>query len=195
MLAKDQEPKTTAKQENDAADLQRMRRLRLGDGDALAELMRGYWTPLVRYAARLMGTAEGAEDVVQETFVVLWKERAEWDGSGSPRALLYGITRRLVLKERRHRSVRERWVERIRRGFRSVPTPFEATHQSELRDALQAAIDALPPRRREAFVLSRYHDLSLREVAEIMQISPQTVANQVSAAVAELRRSLEKFNG
>lgn len=179
--------------DNEVAGRALLRRLRLGDRDALAELMREYWTPLVRYVTRLVGSADGAEDIVQDTFVAVWNQRATWDASGSIRALLYGIARRLVLKERRHQSVREKWADRIRRAIRPAPTPFDVAHHSELASALQAAIEALPSRRREAFVLCRYHGLTLREVAEIMQVSTQTVANQVSTAVSELRVSLEKF--
>jgi RNA polymerase sigma-70 factor (ECF subfamily) len=55
---------------------------------------------------------------------------------------------------------------------------------------VESAITALPERRREIFVLSRYHGLSYREIAEVLEISPQTVANQLSAALATLRESL-----
>lgn len=156
--------------------------------------MRAYWAPLVKYAARLTGSTANAEDIAQEAFVALWKRRATWKPSGAPRTLLYGITRNLVLKERRRRSVREKWAERIRRDVRPVTTPFESAHREELRAALESAIEALPPRRREAFVLARYHRLPLKEIAEVMRISVQTVANHITAAAADLRESLERFS-
>ena len=54
----------------------------------------------------------------------------------------------------------------------------------------QRAIAALSDRRREVFILSRFHGLSHGEIAETLQTSPQTVANQVSSALAELRLAL-----
>ena len=70
--------------------------------------------------------------------------------------------------------------------FRSL----ELVEQAEERAAVERAIAALPPRRREIFILVRVHGLSYGEVAEILQISPQTVANQMSAALTTLRRLL-----
>jgi RNA polymerase sigma-70 factor (ECF subfamily) len=69
-------------------------------------------------------------------------------------------------------------------------TPLELAERAELREVLIKAVDALPPRRREVFVLARFHGRSYRDIADIMDISPQTVANQVSAAVRDLRRRL-----
>jgi RNA polymerase sigma-70 factor (ECF subfamily) len=69
-------------------------------------------------------------------------------------------------------------------------TPLELAERAELREVLTKAVDALPPRRREVFVLARFHGRSYRDIADIMDISPQTVANQVSAAVRDLRRRL-----
>jgi RNA polymerase sigma-70 factor (ECF subfamily) len=176
--------------ESDVLDLERMRRLRLGDPAALDRLMHDHWAPLVRYATRLVGSTDAAEDIVQETFVSIWRQRATWKSSGSVRAYLYRITRNLALKERRHRSVRDRWSEWLKRDARPVATPYDTTRDEEIRAAFDRALATLPPRRREAFVLSRYHELSLAEIAGIMGISTQTVANQVSAALADLRRAL-----
>jgi RNA polymerase sigma-70 factor (ECF subfamily) len=52
-------------------------------------------------------------------------------------------------------------------------------------------IDELPPKRREVFVLARFHARTYRDIAEIMDISPRTVANQLSAAVRDLRKRLQ----
>ncbi|HWV57975.1 MAG TPA: sigma-70 region 4 domain-containing protein, partial [Longimicrobiales bacterium] len=63
----------------------------------------------------------------------------------------------------------------------------------ELRVAILAAAERLSPRRREAFTLVHIHGLSNREVAEIMDVRPQTVANYLQAAIADLRVALKPF--
>lgn len=168
-----------------------MRRLRLGSTSALAELMKLYWPPLVRYATRLVGSIDVAEDLVQEAFVSIWKRRATWSPTGTPRAFLYQVTRNLASKHHRRLFVRRRAVELVRVESLRPATPQEDVEREELRAAFEAALAELPPRRREAFVLARYHQMSLKEIGEVMGTSPQTVANQISAAAADLRRRLD----
>lgn len=174
-------------------DRELMERLAEGDDDALDLLMGRYWTPLVRYAARILLSEDGAEDTVQGAFVTVWEERTKWRPVGTPQAYLYRVVRNLALQERRHWDVRERTASEVARRRQPGSTPFETAARVELREALRRAISELAPRRREAFVLVRYHDLSLREVAEVMGISVQTVANHVSLAAADLRHALSPF--
>lgn len=168
-----------------------MERLRLGDASAFDELLGLYWQPLVAYGAALLGSVDAGEDVAQEAFIRAWQRRAEWQPRGSVRSYLYRITRNLALNEQRRRTIRKRWLEH-RRGDtpRPNPTPLQILEGDELSAGIERAIEALPERRREVFVLARFHDLSYRQIAEVMEISPQTVANQMSAALSELRQSL-----
>ena len=77
----------------------------------------------------------------------------------------------------------------------SAPTvPARDTVEAEqLRSALDREISLLPARRREIVVLRCVHDLSYKEIAEVMNIAPQTVANQLSSALATLRLSLREL--
>lgn len=173
-------------------DKELMQRIHQGDADALDELLRRFWTPLVAYATRLLGDQDRAEDVVQETMLRVWDRRTDWAPGRRLRGFLYQITRNLALNERARAKVRRQWADRVRdQPQEPVPTPAEITHQHELRKLLDAAVEALPDRRREVFVLSRYHGHSYPEIADVMGISRQTVANQMSAALEHLRARLE----
>ena len=66
----------------------------------------------------------------------------------------------------------------------------DSLEAEQLRSALDREISLLPARRREIVVLRCVHDLSYKEIAEVMNIAPQTVANQLSSALATLRESL-----
>lgn len=175
------------------SDPELMLHIRDGDTSALETLIDRYWKPLIRYAARLVDSLDAAEDVVQEAFVAVWNQRASWTPVGTPQAFLYGVVRNGALQQRRKRELRDRKAPELARLRQPTPTPFDVTTHEELDRALQSAIRSLPPRRREAFVLVRFHQLSLGEVAEVMGVSAQTVANHVSMAVAELRRVLQGF--
>ena len=170
-------------------------RIRGGDAAALDTLMDRYWEPLVSYAGQLLGNWDSAEDVTQEAFVRIWERRETWDAKGSVKALLYRIVRNLALDLRK---VREREGERARRvasAVAPVPTPLDVTSSSELEMAFHAALENLSPRRREVYELVRFRGLSYREVGEILDLAPQTVANHLSAAVALLRERLSPFMG
>jgi RNA polymerase sigma-70 factor, ECF subfamily len=110
------------------------------------------------------------------------------DPRSSVRPLLFKIARNVALNARRttkRRAVRALAAVGLR--VERVEAPDERLEASELQQAVTHAINSLPPRRRETFWLSRYEGLSYREIGEIMSISPQTVANHLSIATAELR--------
>lgn len=179
----------------DDTDLALLARLRGGDPAALDALLERYWRPLAAYAARLLDSDDAGQDVAQETFLRLWARREELAPASVLRALLYRIARNIALNERRAGAVRARWAEREPDTLMpSDPgTPMHALIEHELEAAVTRAVDGLPPRRREAFVLMRFHGLSHRQIAEVMGLAPQTVANQIGAAVADLRRALGPF--
>jgi len=163
-------------------------RLRQGDATALDALLREYWRPLHRYATRLLQDSDLAQDLVQETFVRLWLKRMQLE-PGSLRSFLYRVLHNLALDDLRKRQVRNRSLRRlVAEGPDEVVEPIEARPQVET--AVTTAINALPARRREAFVLAYLHQLSYREIAEVMQVSPATVKNQIAAALVQLRDQL-----
>ena len=167
--------------------------MRADDSVALERLIERYWPRLVRYAADMVGSVDEGRDVAQETFIRLWQTRRRWTPRGSVRSLLFGLAHNLAIDHLRRPAVRLRrtlHLELVK--THTTPTPQDVLHANELDAALDAAIQALPPRRREVFSLVHGAGLSHREAAEVMGISPQTVANQMSSALAELRTRLRR---
>ena len=68
--------------------------------------------------------------------------------------------------------------------------PDELLEETLLQEEVAAAIADLPERRREVFVLARFHGLSYQEIADVLGVSQQTVANQMSSALSQLRELL-----
>jgi RNA polymerase sigma-70 factor (ECF subfamily) len=164
-------------------------RLAADDASALDALLARYWSPLVMFIARLAGSPEAAEDAVQETFCRLWERRRTWRVDGSVSGLLFRLARNIAISEHRHLQAEDRAagiaIEHAPRHHDAPAPPDDA-----LRATLERAIASLPPRRREVFLLRVVHDLSYKEIAAVMGTSPQTVANQLSHALAELRSKL-----
>jgi RNA polymerase sigma-70 factor, ECF subfamily len=173
-----------------------MQGIQAGDRTSLQSLMNRYWAPLVGYAAARTACREDAEDVVQETFVRVWRHREKWNASGSVSAYLYRITRNLALNSRRDR--RAQWNREDRSGAdlygsAAASSPEDDYESQTLNDDVQRAINELSERRREIFMLSRFHGLSHREIAQTLGLSPQTVANHMTSALADLRKSLAQY--
>lgn len=175
-----------------ARDRSLMERVRDGDAAAFDALVRAHWPALVRYAARLLGSVDAAQDAVQEAFVRVWRDRSRWVATeGTVRAYFYRVTRNVGIDAVRMRKVRRDRADDVRRlASAPPPTPAQILERKELIVALGRAVEALPERRREVFSLVFFQELSYREAAEVLGISPKTVANQMWSAYAEVRRSL-----
>jgi RNA polymerase sigma-70 factor, ECF subfamily len=153
-----------------------MERMHKGEVAALNEMLRRFWTPLVSFARRIVPD-DAAEDVVQEALLRVWKDRARWKPTPQLQAFLYRVTRNQALNENRARGSRARWVEAKAREDRDpVRTPLQNLEEQELRSLVAEALDQLPPKRREVFVLIRYHGLSYKEAAGVLDLAPQTIA-------------------
>ena len=159
-----------------------------GNSEALGRLLKETWAPLVLYLNTILDSMEAAEDAAQESYVRLWEHRDRWT-SGSARPLIFRIGRNVALDLRRKAEVRRRWIRSHRRDpVLSPPTPEEGFNASELHRQFREALESLPPRRREVFELIRLRGLSHRDVAQVMDISYQTVANHLRLAMQDLRR-------
>jgi RNA polymerase sigma-70 factor (ECF subfamily) len=172
-------------------DEELIRRLRAGDEGALELLVSAYWHRLIRYVEGILDQEEGAEDVVQEAFIRLWMRRKELRMEGSFKAFLYTMARNAAIDERRRFGRRAALAGRADPPG-PQPSPLATAEASELQVVAGQAIAALPPRRREVFRLARFEGLSYKEIAQLMGLSPQTVANQMSRALTELHEALDR---
>lgn len=173
--------------------------IRGGSEPALGRLMELCWPELVRYAASQLGDVDLARDMAQEAFIQVWERRRGWRPRGSARVYLYRIVRHLVIDRKRRRAVRRRWLDRqgrddaMRAGH--APTPADVLDARLLADRFRAAVAALPDRRREVFELVFQRGLTHAEAAAVMNLSAQTVANQMSAALRTVRGAVAAGDG
>jgi len=168
-------------------------RLRADDTGALDVALKQHWTLVLDYIERLTTSGDAAEDIAQRTFLQLWDRRAQWRAEGSMRALLCRIARNYAISEHRRQTADERSAAAFVELTEPLAPARDALETEQLRTALDREISLLPARRREIVVLRCVHDLSYKEIAEVMNIAPQTVANQLSSALATLRTSLREL--
>ena len=169
-------------------------RLKKGDRSVMEALLAAYWGGLVRFALGILGDRDRAEDIVQEAFVCVWERRDKWKHSESLRPILYRIVRNRSLNENRRCATFVKWAQSFRHPESdATPGPLQALEESNLRAVVRNAVDSLPPRRREIFVLIRFHHFSYKEAAKALDLSPQTIANQMSQATQDLRSALGPY--
>jgi RNA polymerase sigma-70 factor (ECF subfamily) len=166
------------------------RRLAAGDPSALSAIARWLWEPLAAYAYRLVDDRDAAMDIAQEACLRLWDRRGT-DAPHCLRPFLFRVARNLAFDQLKTARKRRSLLGRYRMLLsRSAPRPDTELERDHVATEVQRAIQALPERRREVFSLAWLQGLSYSEIAEILGISPKTVQNHMSAALAQLRVTL-----
>src|SRR6266508_4820115 len=168
-----------------ARDREWVDRVRAGDVQAFEALFRAYKNDLGAFVASCLRSHEDAEEVIQELFLHLWQQRRVWAVAVPLNVYLFRAARNRAISWLRHERVEAAVRERVAPG--QPPSSDEVARVTELEDAIEQAVSALPERCREVFRLNRYHHLRYAEVAEIMGISVKTVEVQMGRALATLR--------
>jgi len=155
---------------------------------------RSHYVELCEYVLRFVGSAEAAQDLVQDLFLRLWDSRGPRDATRLTRPYLYVAARNRALKYLRHRRVVAAWVDRaVREELPRSDNPEDLCLCGELDDVVQRAIAALPARCRAIFVLRRREQLSYREIATRLGVSLGTVKSQMWRATLRLRERLAPY--
>ncbi|HVH09030.1 MAG TPA: RNA polymerase sigma-70 factor, partial [Gemmatimonadales bacterium] len=153
-----------------------------------------HYVELCEYVVRFVGSAEAAQDLVQDLFLRLWASRGPRDTTRLTRPYLYTAARNRALKYLRHRRVVTTWVARVASEDAPVSdSPEDLCLEGELHAAVERAIGALPPRCRTIFVLRRREQLSYREIAAQLGVSLGTVKSQMWRATLRLRTRLAPY--
>jgi RNA polymerase sigma-70 factor (ECF subfamily) len=166
-----------------------------GDTAAFQILYERYRDPIFRFAYRLLGSVEAAEDVAHDCFLGLIKDPGRFDSTrASLRTYLYGAARNQAAK--RYQSFgRETGIEELTDEPRSADRlgPMALVLDTELAGEVEQAIASLPPLQREALVLFEYEDLSLAEIAAVVGADSGAVKGRLFRAREKLRARLDRY--
>jgi len=176
------------------ADLELAARCRAGDADAFEELYRQHARRLFSLVVRMVGSAEDAEDLVQEVFLQAHRKLAGFRGESTLGTWLYRLTMNHCLDHLRGRQAKmSRATGSLDDEDAIEPmAPAPMVPQAISRLDLERAIDALPPGSRAAFLLHDVEGFEHREIADILGISEGTSKSQVHKARLKLRTLLRR---
>ena len=179
----------------EAADEALMAQLAAGDDQPIVSLM-------VRYAPRVLTLAmtavdrSSAEEIVQEVFTAVWRSAKSFDpAKGTFRDWVLQIARNHIANELRRRQRRPNshcsadeltWNNAAEFG----PEPPELVWREMRRQALHAAVDALPPKQRQALSLAFFDELSHQQVATMLDVPLGTAKTRIRTALTSLKHQL-----
>lgn len=167
-------------------------KIREGDATAFRDLFNAYKDPLYGYARKLCRSDILAEEIVQEVFMKVWINRAQLDPAQSIKAYLYTATKHCVFNWMK-KSARDERLKQVVFYHQPVSSNITEEHISlgELQRLKSAIMEQLPPQRRLIFYMSRIEGLSHDEIAARLQLSRNTVKDQIVKANSFLRQRLQ----
>ncbi|EKJ89434.1 RNA polymerase sigma factor CnrH [Bacteroides finegoldii] len=151
-----------------------------------SELYLTYYSKLVRFAKEFVIQEEDAENITQDVFIILWENRDFIEHIDNMNAYLFRLVRNKCLDYLKHKVFEQRYVE-------SVQTSYEVdvVEDNDTEILIRAAINSLPKRCRDIFLLSRVEGLKYKEISEQLGISVNTVECQMGIALKKLRIKLD----
>lgn len=171
-------------------------KLRKGDHKVFERLFKLYYEALCDYAYRLLHDREEAKDIVQDIFCMLWDKREGLNVQSSLGAYLYKTVYTRCVMSMRHQKVVREYVAQsmLDLYFQEIIQTPEAElklRDKDLNRFIWEAVDKLPPRCREIFILSKIEHLSHQEISKRLNVSEKTIENQMTIAFERLRKDLE----
>jgi len=160
-----------------------------------------------RFALRLAGAADVAEDLVQETFLRAWRSFGQYSPGTRAKSWLFTICRNVFLRQvergQRHSEIVEREAPRADAGAGDLANPlWSETRETDpegrffheiVDDQVLAAIDGLPEEYRTAVVLSDLEGLNYQEIADLMEVPVGTVKSRLFRGRRRLQKELYDY--
>ena len=178
------------------ADMQKNEIVRYRDGDRVAfeALYQRYWRKVLSFTRLYIKDSYEQEEVVQQVFIRLWENRTKVDASKDFDGFLFIVTRNLIFNRARHSFTAESLADFIDGASPEFYHDIEGGIDAGfLREAVERLVTELPPRQREAFVLSRRDGMSIREIAGVMGITEKGVQRNINLALKFLKTNLPLF--
>lgn len=173
---------------NDPKNL--IERIKKNDSHAFKEFFNEHYGEIFHFLYRHLFDYETAKDLAQETFIKFWEAKNRLDEELNPRAYLFKISKNLAINY----SEKKKEVPLTENEEKNYFTlPLKEIELSFFEEDAKKAILELSEQRRTIFLLSRYHEFKYGEIADILDLSEQTVKNQMSNSLSFLRQKLKAY--
>jgi RNA polymerase sigma factor (sigma-70 family) len=177
-------------------DIDLWKRFRSGDDIAFSLLYKTYIDVLYRYGHKLTIDSDLVEDAIQDMFIELWNSRQRLSDTDSIKYYLFRILRRKITRNPLNRAATDSGIEDMEQAFFTVSAEsqlIDLEHESTRTRMLNTALLKLPPRQHEAVNLRYFHEFSHQQIADIMNISLQSVHNTLQKSMKGLKEILSDY--
>ncbi|MEC5146726.1 RNA polymerase sigma-70 factor [Chitinophaga sp. 212800010-3] len=162
--------------------------LKSDDSAAFNAIYDRYSKPLYLFIQHKLDAAEISKDVLQELFISLWEKRHSLVLRESLKAYLYQAARHKIIDIYRKNTTYRKYLQQLIEHFDAQPHSLADTVDNKARtQEIFEAINQLPERMKEIFMLSRVENLSVEQISTHLGLSQQTVKNQITKALKILR--------
>ena len=163
-----------------------------GDQKAFDTLFRRYYPMLCAYGHRFV-ELEDAEEIVEDSLLWIWENRETLVIESSLNSYLFKMVYRRALNKLAHIDATQRADTRFYEEMQEMLQDTDYYQIEELAKRIEDAVAALPESYREAFVMHRFRDMSYKEIAETLGVSPKTIDYRIQQALKQLRVDLKGY--
>ncbi len=162
-----------------------------------------YGRKILNYIFRMTGSREDAEDLMQDTFILAFRNLASLKENRKFQSWLFRIAQNSVFQKYRGKNPQFESLDQegpgesseIKKLADEVKSPEQDVLSDELEQVIQRVIDSLPEKYRQVFVLSAIHKLSYQQISEIVGRSLASVKSDIHRARVEVRDKIKQYLG
>ncbi|UCH64396.1 MAG: sigma-70 family RNA polymerase sigma factor [Ignavibacterium sp.] len=172
---------------------QLLKRCRSNDQAAFGSLINLYRKQLFSYLLRLSGNKMLAEDLFQETLIKVWKGLNKYNEQNKFSSWLFSIAHNVAVDSARSKEVRNKHMSSSDNyTYQSSSNPHSDFVETETREILMSAVDTLPEKQKEVFLLRLHSGMQFKEIAEITKQPLNTVLGHMHYAVSKIREKVNR---
>ena len=168
-------------------------RIRRDDNDALKTLFYSHFKTLAAIGQRISGDPDEGKDIAQQVYIQVWEKRHTLDIEGDILPYLKRMAINEALAQKRTAERRQELQTNIEIVDRVNPDGEDMVMAEELQVSVVKAVADLPEKCGEVFKLSRYEELTYKEIGETLNISVKTVESHMGRALRQLREALKTY--
>ena len=166
-----------------------------GDQQAFELLYRRYYKRMCVFAFKFLRQEDLAEEVVQEVFLNIWKNKAKIRTNTSFQSYLFQSVQNRSINCLEHEKIKKNYAEVMmvayQDGFNTENT--DSLLNQELEQLVNSTLENLPPKCRQIFIMSRFEGKKYNEIADELSISVKTVETQIGRALSVFRKALSAY--
>lgn len=164
-----------------------------GNQQAFEVLFLHYQPKVVYFLAGFIKDNELARDMAQDIFLSIWNNREKLPEIKSFKAYLFKMAKNAVCNYYDHLIVSEKYIAELLNYSSKAETTEELIFVNQLQSLIDAAVEKMPPQRKQIYTMSRVQGISNTEIANKLNINKRTVENHLTAALADLRKTIKIF--